>query len=95
MPPIVCSDDQVDRLLRSVDPVNRGALELDTVAYARNALRDVVAREALVGYPRDGWHRGRSRVRMRGRGRRRFAVLAASLAGLVGAVCAAHALLPQ
>jgi hypothetical protein len=50
MPPIICSDDEVDRLLRSMDPVNRGALELDTVADARNALRDVVAREALVGH---------------------------------------------
>jgi len=95
MPPMICSDDEVDRLLRSVDPVNRGALELDTVADARNALRDVVAREALVRHPRDGWHRGRSRVRLRGRGRRRFAVLAASVAGIAAAVFAANALLPQ
>jgi hypothetical protein len=95
MPPMICSDDEVDRLLRSVDPVNRGALEVDTVADARNALRDVVAREALVGHPRDGWHRGRSRVRLRGRGRRRFAVVAASVAGLTAAFFAANALLPQ
>lgn len=95
MPRMICSDDEVDRLLRSVDPVDREALELDTVADARNALRDVVANEAKVAYPSAGWRRGRSRVRLRGRGRRRFAVLAASVAVLAAAVFAANALLPQ
>lgn len=95
MPPMICSDDEVDRLLRSVDPVDRGALELDSVADARNALRDVIAREALVGHAHDGWHRGGSRVRPWGRGRRRFAVLVASVTGLAAAVFAANGLLPQ
>jgi hypothetical protein len=95
MPPMICSNDEVDRLLRSVDPVDRGALEVDSVADARNALRDVVACEALVGHANDGWHRGGSRVRPWGRGRRRFAVLVASVTGLAAAVFAANALLPQ
>lgn len=95
MPPMICSDDEVDRLLRSVDPVARGALELDSVADARNALRDVVAYETLVGDANDGWHRGRWRVRPQDRGRRRFAVLAASVTAFAAAVFAANALLPQ
>lgn len=76
-----CSDQELDRLLRKSDPVDRGALERDDVLKVSDQLFDAVLHEAGAG-------RGRaSSAPQTARRRRRW--LPRSRVGLIGAVALA------
>ncbi len=81
------SDEDVERLLKSVDPLDRDVLSVESVEYARDALGDAIFREARRS--------GRSETSLRLRaGRRRLALSGALVAVLAAGVLTATALLP-
>ncbi len=104
------SDEDVERLLKLLDPLDRDVLSVESVQSARDALGDAVMREVRrSGRPRSSQHASRSRGVAEGRaggverrprslgrraGRRRLARSGAVVA-LAAGVLTAGALLPS
>jgi hypothetical protein len=104
------SDEDVERLLKLVDPLDRDVLSVESVESARDALGDAIIREARrSGRPGSSQHASRSRGVAEGRawgverrrrslrrraGRRRLALSGAVVAALAAGVLTAAALLP-
>ena len=85
----VFSDEDVERLLRLVDPLDRDVLSAESVESARDALGDALMREA-----RRAGRAGPPRSVRRRAGRRRLALSAGVVAVLAAGVLIAAALLP-
>ncbi len=85
----VFSDEDVERLLKLVDPLDRDVLSAESVESARDVLGDAIIREARrTSRPRP------PRSRRRRAGRRRLAVSGGVVATLAAGVLIAAALLP-